>query len=226
MYTDSEGRTMYSVHISSVHEIYAGGWINRFEYNIYMIQRVNKEGIQSWSLPPPSKKRWSVVVCAEAFFQQMQHTIRMLHFDPHLAISVSLPLSPGLFHLSSTKHRFTVLSIKADIHAANYQWKDSFGLVSVPHQPSSFSILAVLGGPLDARLAFSDTYISLGPTQESTAHGYGFQIGVSSHLQTGSDTYMWSIYYLIAPRERSALGNWKSVFNLPFYILKMSFTSY
>lgn len=93
----------------------------------------------------------SAVVRAEALSNECStQYICMLHYKPpsvHLCLLPSLTqtLSSLSFFLSSTKHRFTVLPIKAYIHSANYQWHDSFGLVPVPlisplPFPSSFSL--------------------------------------------------------------------------------------
>lgn len=110
----------------------------------------------------------SVVVCG-SIFQQMKHTIHMhATLRPpsvHLCLLPSLTQSLSSLFLSSTKHQFTVLPIKAHIHAANYQWHDSFGLVPVPLiSPLPFSIS--LEGPLKARLPVNVTNTVLGLTRD------------------------------------------------------------
>lgn len=73
----------------------------------------------------------------------------------NLCLLSSLTQTLSSLFLSSTKHQFTVLPIKAYIHAANYQWHDSFDLVLVPF--ILFHPLS-LEWPPKTRLPFNVTY--------------------------------------------------------------------
>lgn len=72
-----------------------------------------------------------VAVCADEFSDtyctQCLHAT-LLPLSIHICLLPSLIQTLSSLFFSKTKQQFTVLPIKAYIHAANYQWHDSFGL--------------------------------------------------------------------------------------------------
>ena len=162
-------------------------------------QRGNSNGMFS---KKKIKKVFFVVVCVR------KHSPTNAAYNPYtcyITSPICLCLPPSLtqtlssLFLCPTKHQFTVPPIKAHIHAANYQWQDSFGLLSILHQPSSFSILSV-----EATLAFNVTVLGL--TKVSC-----LWLQVSDGCLTSPAERVTYVHvkhhYPIAHRERSALEN-------------------
>lgn len=126
----------------------------------------------------------SVVVCAEAFSNKCSTQYMHATLQPpsvHLRLLPSLTQTLSSLFLSSTKHQFSVLPIKAYIHAANYEWHDSFGLVPVP-------LISPLPFPSSyfGRAHWKSDYQSMSHPKFCGLHmacAYKFYLGVSLHVQ-------------------------------------------